>query len=141
VVPNFTFYWGIKPHSSDGATLIGYAGQVARHSTLLQSASTPTVQAALPTVCLNRRMWIPLTRCCVDRDSGRGMEQRDFYPKDASFRRVPYLASYKYVVVEHPYSGLNKKPCPLGGESLRKSILGTIKRKGGHYGCDLRKGR
>jgi hypothetical protein len=30
-----------------------------------------------------------LTRCCADHDSGRGTEQRDFYPEDATFRRAP----------------------------------------------------
>jgi hypothetical protein len=45
--------------------LICYAGQTARNGILLQSASTPTLQAALPAVCVNRRKWIPLVLCSV----------------------------------------------------------------------------
>jgi hypothetical protein len=70
--------------------LFGYTIQTARHSTLLQSASAPTVQAALPAVCWNRWLWIPTGCCDADHDSGRGTGQESFDPKDASFRRAPY---------------------------------------------------
>ena len=83
--------------------LVGYASQTARHGALFQSALTPTLQAALPAVWLNRRMWISLGGCGADHDSGRGTGQRDFY---------------KYAVVEHPYGVINTKPRPLGGDSL-----------------------
>jgi hypothetical protein len=31
----------------------------------------------------------PLCHCRADQDSGRDIERENFYPKDASFRRVP----------------------------------------------------
>jgi hypothetical protein len=59
--------------------------------TLFQSASTPKLQAALPAICWSRSLWIPLGRCSADHDSGRGIEHRKFYPKDASFQRLQSL--------------------------------------------------
>jgi hypothetical protein len=64
-------------------------GREARHGTLLQSASTPALQAALHAVCWNRRKLIPLGRCNADRESGRSTSRGSFDPEDASFRRVP----------------------------------------------------
>jgi len=93
-----------------GVILFDTAGQKARYGTLLQCASASTVQAALPAVCWNGRKWIPLVHCRADHYSGRGTGQRDFYPKDASFLRVPYLRPHKYAVVEDPYG----VPPPFG---------------------------
>jgi hypothetical protein len=71
--------------------LAGTGSQTARYGTLLQPASTPTVKAALPAASCGRRKWTPLGRCSAGCDSGRDRRQRDYYPKDASFRRAPYL--------------------------------------------------
>ena len=61
---------------------------------------------------------MPLGSLSADHDSGRYTGQRDFYQKDASFRRVPYLRFHRYAIVEHPYGVLNTKLHPLGGDSL-----------------------
>jgi hypothetical protein len=90
--------------------LVGYASQKARHGTFLQSASTATLQAAVPAVCFNRRMWIPLARCNADHDSGRGTGKRGFIRKMRPFEESPTLASHKYAVVEHLYG----VPPPFG---------------------------
>jgi hypothetical protein len=72
--------------------------KTARYGTLLQFASTPALQAALPAVSLNRRMWIPLGRCRADRDSGRDIGQRAFIRKMRSFEEPHAFASHEDVV-------------------------------------------
>jgi hypothetical protein len=70
----------------------------ALHGTFLQAASTPEVQAALPAVCWNRRMLIPLGHCVTDRDLGRGIGQGDFIRKMQPLEEPHAIASNEDVV-------------------------------------------
>jgi hypothetical protein len=90
----------------------------ARHGSLLHSASTPELQAALPGVCLKWRMRILLGRFSADPDSDRGREQRVFIRKMRPFEDSHTFASHQYAGVEDPYGVLNTKPHLLSGDVL-----------------------